>query len=646
MTVFDLLANNRSISTYKKMNLFCKIISPLGMDVRSMKLVRKSFSQKLILSLAVIILVTFTVSGYITYKIHLNLFTEEISEQFSKTNEQAAARLDLQIRDIYRISNFVVFHPYVQQVLERSAQTDQRETFTQLSDQDELNKLLFQVKYDEPKLTAMYLYDSKENSFMFGGTSVFSTKLTKEAFSQIKSSLDGSYGNLIWFPLQLPSSNAASGYQTFFAAARQMKTIQQNPYGIMIMLFDQSLISEYLIDLIKDEQANVFLYDKMDRLVYSDVADLSAAPAPGSVVNRSIGHVDDEPFLYAKSRSGQVDFTLISRVSLDSLQSRSGIILQVNLLIGIISLLLAGVLVIWAGSRLLRPLRELVQGMTRMKAGDMRTRVEVRTDDELGFMARSFNSMAEHVDSLIKEVYERQLSEREAELTALQAQLNPHFLHNTLDSIYWMVYLKDDKETASLVVSLSDMLRYALEPAETDTTLYDEFSQIRNYLKIQNHRFGHQLETIVKMEEGIESTPIPRLILQPLVENVFVHAFTDKPSAQVLVIRAYIGTAKGNTAAYLVPAIIIEIIDNGKGMSAEMIQKVISTAEANRGQLTLSDPAPMKDKRRRNHIGIRSVIRRLNLLYGEPYGLRIESESGIGTTFRMILPLGGESNDR
>ncbi|KRF04181.1 hypothetical protein ASG89_22665 [Paenibacillus sp. Soil766] len=611
-----------------------------------MKLDRKSFSQKLIVSLAVIILIAFAVSGYITYRIHLNLFTEEISEQFSKTNEQAAARLDLQIRDIYRISNFIVFHPYVQQVLERSAQTEQRETFTQLSDQDELNKLLFQVKYDEPKLTAMYLYDVKENGFSFAGTNTYSTQLTKEAFSHIKSSLDGSFGNLIWFPLQLPSSNAASGYQTFFAAARQMKTVQQNPYGIMIMLFDQSLISEYLIDLVKDDQANVFLYDKMDNLVYSDVSELNAAPKPGSVINRSIGHVDNEQYLYAKSRSGQVDFTLISRVSLDSLQSRSGIILQVNLLIGIISLLLTVVLVIWAGSRLLRPLRELVQGMTRMKAGDMRTRVEVRSDDELGFMARSFNSMAEHVDSLIKEVYERQLSEREAELTALQAQLNPHFLHNTLDSIYWMVYLKDDKETAGLIVSLSDMLRYALEPAETDTTLYDEFSQIRNYLNIQNHRFGHQLESIVKMEEGIERMPIPRLILQPLVENVFVHAFTEKSSAQVLVIRAYSADASDNVTAHPVPAIIIEIIDNGKGMSDEMIRKVIGAAEASRGQITSSEDTPGKDKRRRNHIGIRSVIRRLNLLYGEPYGLRIESEVGIGTTFRVILPLGGEADDR
>lgn len=612
------------------------------------RLIRQSFSQKLIISLAVIILFTFAVSGYISYKIHLNLFTVEISQQFSKTNEQAAARLDLQIRDIYRISNFIVFHPYVQQVLERSAQTEQRETYTQLSDQDELNKLLFQVKYDEPKLIAMYLYDAMENGFIFSGTNTsFTARLPKETFQQVERLLEGSSGNLVWFPLQLPSRNTDSGFQTFFAAARQMKTVQQESYGTMVMLFDQSLISEYLNDLVKDEQANVFLYDKMDHLVYSDMTDAKAAPKPEDVVNRSTVDVNGKPYLYAKSRSGQVDFTLVSRVSLDSLQQRSGIIVQVNLLLGVVSLLFTGLLVAWTGSRLLRPLRELVRGMGRMKEGNMQTRLAVRTDDELGFLTRNFNSMAEHVENLIKEVYERQLSEREAELTALQAQLNPHFLHNTLDTIYWMVYLKDDRETATLVVSLSSMLRYALEPVDTDTTLEDEFNQIRNYLTIQNHRFGHQLETTVEMEEEIALTPVPRLILQPLVENVFVHAFTDMPVGQLLSIRAYRGTtAGGNEPGEAMPAIVIEITDNGKGMSEELIRPILDAARGTRRQSPAGGRSPAGEKRARIQIGVRSVVRRLNLLYGAPYGLRIESLSGVGTTFRIVLPWGGNAGDR
>ncbi|MGG1515446.1 histidine kinase [Paenibacillus oryzisoli] len=610
---------------------------------------RKSFSRKLIISLGVVMMITFAVSGYITYKIHLHLFTEEISRQFSKTNEQAAARLDLQIRNIYKISNFIVFHPYVEQVLQRSAQTEKRETYTQLSDQDELNSLLYQVKYDEPKLFSMYLYDVQDNGFIFGGANAPSTRLSKDVYLDIKAKLEGSFGNLIWFPMQLPSDNTSSGVRHLFAAARQMKTVNQEKYGIMVMLFDESLISEYLNELVKDEQANVFLYDKMDNLVYSDLNLLSAAPEPGSITNKSVDLVDGKPYLYSKSRSGQVDFTLVSRVSLDALQSKSGIIFQVNVLIGIISVVLSGLLVFWTGNRLFRPLHRLVQGMRRMREGDFQIRLETRSDDELGFMAHSFNAMAENLDKLVKEVYERQLSEREAELTAIQAQLNPHFLHNTLDTIYWKLYLQDDLDTAELVVSLSDMLRYALEPVDLPTTLLDEFTQIRNYLTIQHHRFGHELETMVQLEEGIEQWPVPRLILQPLVENVFMHAFTEMATGQALIIRAYRSTINRENEEEL-GAIVIEIIDNGKGITEDQLKAIWQSARSagfasvstrpSEGEFLSSTrhSEEVSQRRRRVHIGIRSVIRRLNLLYGEPYGLQIESKQDAGTTFRLRLP--------
>src|SRR5690606_22263823 len=105
-----------------------------------------------------------------------------------------------------------------------------------------------------------------------------------------------------------------------------------------------------------------------------------------------------------------------------------------------------------ASKRLLRPLKKLVQGMRKVRSGNLKTRIEVKTKDELSYIGESFNSMVENIDSLIKEVYLKQLREREAELTALQAQLNPHFLYNTLDMIHSRLYLQDDKVTAGLVV--------------------------------------------------------------------------------------------------------------------------------------------------------------------------------------------------
>ncbi|MFK7694322.1 sensor histidine kinase [Paenibacillus sp. HJGM_3] len=596
------------------------------------RLPRRSFSRRLVVRLSLVIMAAFLLSGYISYLIHVRLFKDEVSKQFSKANQQAAYRLDLQIRDIYRISNFVVFHPYVQQVLKRSAATDNRETITQISDQDELNKLLMQVKYDEVKLYTMYLFDTKDNGFYFTTSGNAPTTLEQPVFDEIKGKLDRTMGNLIWFPARVKERGSDSTYRNVYVAARYMKDLTQEQYGIMVILFEQSLFSEDLDELVRDEKANVFLYDKQDRLVYTDSKEGGPIPAPADIGENTIVNEEGASYVYVKSRSGQADFTLISRVSLDELEHRSTIIYQAAIVVGLLGVIVASVLVNLTGIRLLRPLRQLVTAMRRMREGDFNTRLPTRTDDELGFISASFNDMAHNIKSLIQEVYMRQLNEREAELTALQAQLNPHFLHNTLDTVYWKLYLQDDKDTANLVVCLSDMLRYALEPVDTQTTLKEEMTQIRNYLTIQNSRFGQDLETIVQVEDDIAQIPVPRLIVQPVVENAFVHGFADKANGKVLIIRAFrISLADGD-------AIRIEILDNGKGMNEVEVGKLLMHAKEPLGTEP-SNPQIVVVGKRRVPIGLRNVVRRIRLLYGDPYGVSIESKPEAGTCVRLTLPL-------
>lgn len=593
---------------------------------------RKSFSRRLAVRLSLIIMATFLLSGYISYLIHVRLFTDEVSKQFSKANEQAASRLDLQIRDIYRISNSVVFHPYVQQVLKRSAATDDREAFTQIYDQKELDKLLLQVKLDENKLYTLYLFDAKDNGFFFTTSNTAPRNLDPSVFREVKSRLERTMGNLVWFPSRIREGGAEGFVRNVYVAARYMKDLEQRQYGIMVMLFDESLFSEDLNGLVKDEKANVFLYDKQDRLVYTDHRGDGSVPDPAGIGSSELLDEEGTTYLYVKSLSGQMEFSLVSRVSLDELKHRSSIIFQAAVAVGLMGVVVAGGLVNLTGSRLLRPLRQLVSAMRRMREGDFDTRVQVRTNDELGFISDSFNDMAHNIKNLIREVYERQLNAREAELTALQAQLNPHFLHNTLDTIYWKLYLQDDKDTARLVVSLSDMLRYALEPVDTQTTLQEEMTQTRNYLAIQSSRFGHDLETIVQLEDRIAEASVPRLILQPLVENAFAHGFADKAEGKALVIRAFrIALAHGN-------AIRIEIMDNGKGMTEDEIRKLTQYVKESGGH-ALHARQVVSEGRRRVPIGLRNVVRRISLLYGEPYGVTIESKPEAGTCVRLTLPL-------
>src|SRR5262249_22078305 len=153
------------------------------------------------------------------------------------------------------------------------------------------------------------------------------------------------------------------------------------------------------------------------------------------------------------------------------------------------SIIVMSILIVLASKTLLRPLEDLVKGLQKVRSGNFDTRIKIRSKDELAYIGESFNEMTEKVERLITEVYITQLSEKKAELKALQAQLNPHFLHNILNEIYWKLYLHNDKDTASLLAAVSEMLKYSLMPLDSKTTLRDELQQVRNYITIQTQLF-------------------------------------------------------------------------------------------------------------------------------------------------------------
>lgn len=574
-----------------------------------------SFRMKLIASLSAVILVILCLGGYISYRIHLHLFEGEISRQFHKANEQSLARLELQIENIYRTSNYIVFHPYVEEIIQRSSNIKYRDSFEQYLDRVAMRELLDKVRLDAPKLNALYLYDLNGNPVYYH-SNMSIDGLKTEDYQSIEASLQGSNGGTVWESRALTSSLEPGGYRNVIVASRLMKSVEMGTYGTLVMIFDHTLLSGLLEELTSGQQGKVYLFNPQSQLLYTDDATGSLDPMSLlDIQETDIQPVDDAPYLFSRNDAEKISFTLVSRVSLENIRSKSQNIYKISLFSAIISICLAWVLVMLTSQKLLHPLKELVQGMRRLREGNFDTRIEVRTRDELGFIGQSFNSMAANIHSLIKEVYEVRLSEREAELKALQAQLNPHFLYNTLDTIYWSAYLKDDMETSDLVVSLSQMLRYSLEPVNQMTVLKEEMRQTENYLHIQKARFKDDLKTSILVDEDVQNCLLIRFIMQPLVENIFVHAFRNKQFDRVIDIKAHRSGDK----------LMIVIADNGCGMDQETVRRLLS-------------PPVHGDQGARISIGIQSVIRRIALIYGEDYGLEIESEPQSGTAMKLILP--------
>ncbi|OXM86590.1 cache domain-containing sensor histidine kinase [Paenibacillus rigui] len=582
--------------------------------------INSSFQVKLMINVSLIILLAFGATGYFTYQYNLKLFEEEISKQFSKTNEEALAKLEMKVQEVSRISQTVVFNPQIERMIIRINENEQapgaNDPYNLYYDKKQIEEQVFQLKSDAPYFTGMYLYDLNGNPSYFSYTTSSINKLDEYVFRVIRSKISESYGDLIWMSMPLPSSVEPSGYRSTIVVARWMKNNFLNTYGMMVMAMDESFFSSSLKELTKDGNGQVYLFNQQQELLYTNSETYSHAELQRMAELGQTQVIDNH--LFVRSDAKSISFKLVSGTSLTEVRKKNQDLTKRILYSGLASVVVASLLIGLSTGKLLRPLKELLQGLRKVRSGAFETRIEVRTKDELAYIGDSFNAMTEQVGRLIKEVYLTQLSEREAELRALQAQLNPHFLHNLFNEIYWKLYLKDEHETASLIAAASEMLKYSIMPVRTMTTVGEEIQQIRNYVKIQTELFEANLQTVIHAEEQVLHWEMLRSLLQPLVENVFMHAFRNKLSHKVLIIRA----------SHQNGCLEIDVTDNGCGMTDAVI-----------AQLLGADGAALAHRPDgRESLGVRSVVRRIELLYGPPYRLDITSRLEHGTTMRLILP--------
>lgn len=590
------------------------------------------FSTKLIIALSAANLVISCLTGLITYRIHLSLFNEEISRQYDMTTEQILARLDSRVNDMYRITDYITLNPTVQEAI--TTQSEHSSDLERLQLERMLDKQIYQTRLDAPELMGIRIYDLKGNRISLGSFSGAFYRMKPEYLEGMIEKLEGTAGEYVWsWPGASDMGQAENNNMVL--AGRLMRSVDLDTYGLMLILFSTSLFESHLKDLRVNDDVNAYLFDQEGKLLYSlngqdeqAPDDLPAMASESNLIRTEQGIT----YMYTKQRSEKAGFTLVSKVSLAQIQDKSRVIMNIAIASALASLIFVGLITTVISRMLLRPLGGLVKGMKHVREGKFETRVRISTKDELGYLGDSFNNMTENIEKLIYEVYERKLSEKEAELKAIQAQLNPHFLYNTLSMFFWKFYMLGDEKTANLVNNLSGMLQYTLEPVQHQTTLRDEINQIRNYLQIQMARYQEALHTEIDIDEMLLDCRVFRLLIQPIVENSFVHAFQNKKTDRRVTIKGYVRSADGDSDSGNESAcLILEISDNGSGMTQDTIDLILQKTEAT------------NDKRR--FIGTRSVIRRIELVYGPPYGVEFESKLGEGTLVRLILPYQRQESD-
>ena len=276
----------------------------------------------------------------------------------------------------------------------------------------------------------------------------------------------------------------------------------------------------------------------------------------------------------------------------------------------LVALLLAGFLT--------RPLQELQSSM-RAAADDLNTIVPVRTKDEIGQLGQSFNQMLTQIRELMCQRVQEQKKLRQIEMQALQEQIKPHFIYNTLEVIIGLLETNRNEEVIKMVEALGAFFRISLSHGQELITIKEEVEHIRNYLYIQRFRHGDKYDYQIEVAEEITQYKTLKLLLQPLVENGIYHGVQGITTNEGLI------TVRGYAAA---GTICFEVIDNGRGMPAELV------AEIN-GYLQGEQPVVQG----KCGFGLRNVHERIVLAFGKEYGLWLTSELGKGTKVHLRLPL-------
>lgn len=263
-------------------------------------------------------------------------------------------------------------------------------------------------------------------------------------------------------------------------------------------------------------------------------------------------------------------------------------------------------------SRIAYPAKELMESMKTLAKDNEYPRVKIVSNDEIGMIGLEYNKMAENIETLIEKVYKMELTQKQAELEFLQMQINPHFLYNALDTISWMALAKGNMDVSEMTIALAELLRATIKK-ESFITLREEMNTVKDYLLIQQERFGDKISSEYFVEEDAYSCMVPNFILQPVIENAIIHGLEPKIEKGKLSINISI---QDEFLTFLVE-------DNGVGMDETEILDLYKKCRENNTKQS---------------IGLKNVYRRLLLCYGEASMLKIESKKEQGTRISFLIP--------
>ncbi|MFP4979096.1 sensor histidine kinase [Paenibacillus sp. CN-4] len=573
--------------------------------------------RKILFAIILLVFIPVIVLGTVTYLNFSSAMEKKSSSFYWISLLETDRKLKFALNEITAITNTAITQEALQLSLKREGAS--------LS-YDRKQEIGSQVM-NHPMITAFSLYSKNRLVYHSNASMPFEELKAQSWFG----AMQAAEGRPVWSG---PGENgSAHESQPYLVQARVIKDYYSlEDIGYLVVYVKPDLLDQIFWEAATLKKGDILLVNRRGNVVFNKSG-------------QSIGERADFPFLAADYDGGQnyyvdeyqgerslitflpshnADWYLAAITPMNLITAESDSIRNVALVLGMVSLLSAFLFDRYFVRRLVRSISSAVNGMKRVKQGVfMPIHVGVRAGDESDSLIDGFNRMSDQIQQLLNQVQTEQARKKEAEMKALMAQINPHFIYNSLESINSMAVLAGNKDISRMVVSLGKLLRISISHNQELIPLYMELDHVRHYLDIQKFRFEDQFTYSIRVPEELRTFKTQKLIVQPIVENALYHAIEPMEECGRIEIEAM--ESRGD--------IVILIRDNGPGFDEETLRNLGS------------GEAEARKKYSDSGVGLMNVHERLVLRFGPPYGVMVCSAPGYGSSIMVRVPKIGRDSE-
>jgi two-component system, sensor histidine kinase YesM len=578
------------------------------------------YRVKLILVFSLLILLTATILGSITYYQFAKSSQNKTEEYQIQLADQINQHLNRYLKEMQIISLSPFYDQEVLDILQSHQTPSDGTSFPPAAERVPMWRYISSLIHMRNEIRGIHIMANDGTIFSNLDSNTVMLKVFETDNDWIKK-IKQADGEWVLLPLHKPNYYLNKD-TTVFSVARLIRDPSSHEHlGIIKIDLKQELINDIVSN--SNTKSHIFILDKNNQFIYPNKEDkLIEASFLSEIENIKVNNYTNIPIdgteymmvYHQSSYSGVKTLMLTPRSSVFSEVNHLRKVIILVVMVGILISFLLGFLL---SKPLVESIHTLRRAMGKVEKGNFAQRVTIHSNDEIGDLGNGFNLMINEIDRLVSEVYKTSLREKEAEIRALQSQMNPHFLYNTLESINMLAITKGNLDVSDMVSSLGKLLRYTIDNTSKIITLDEELSFIRSYVAIQKVRIGENLQYSEEVDPNLNKVLLPKLVLQPFVENAIVHGIVQQGGH--IFIKAYCESG----------LLKISINDNGKGITELELTKLKRLLE---NQQHISSE-------KHNGIALSNVHERLQLLYGKQFGITIDGREKSGFSVTLTIPI-------